>query len=278
MEMWTGAGIGLRGMGAAPLRKAPSIRSSLELRQASTQSCARCLQGLTACSIRCKATGSRTDVLLQSINSFRSYRQATRDRRKARLRIMIAPCSPLAHARSHTICDSHARLRRIPVCWAYGQATLILSGDVALETLPASTFSHPPVARCCFASACVDLSGSRPSRRLRLRWRLLSDHEPLDPARLVLEIEGELKRQDCSSGLRQSVPTGHRIDRGELRILVPVWPSYPPDRHRHGAVSDDAKRQSLELQLRPLRPSSILDHDRIVTYPAMVSGSPAREP
>jgi hypothetical protein len=87
---------------------------SLELRQASTQSCARCLQGLTACSIRCKATGSRTDVLLQSINSFRSHRQATRDRRKARLRIMIAPCSPLAHARSHTICDSHAR-RRIPV-------------------------------------------------------------------------------------------------------------------------------------------------------------------
>src|SRR5215207_4961512 len=130
-------------------------------------------------------------------------------------------------------------------CWAYGQATLILSGDVALETLPASTFSHPPVARCCFASACVDLSGSRPSRRLRLRWRLLSDHEPLDPARLVLEIEGELKRQDCSSGLRQSVPTGHRIDRGELRISVPVWPGYPPDRHRHGAVSDDAKRQSL---------------------------------
>jgi hypothetical protein len=88
---------------------------SLELRQASTQSCARCLQGLTACSIRCKATGSRTDVLLQSINSFRSHRQATRDRRKARLRIMIAPCSLLAHARSHTICDSHARLRRIPV-------------------------------------------------------------------------------------------------------------------------------------------------------------------
>ena len=163
-------------------------------------------------------------------------------------------------------------------CWAYGQATLILSGDVALETLPASTFSPPPVARCCFASACVDLSGSRPSRRLRLRWRLLSDHEPLDPARLVLEIEGELKRQDCSSGLRQSVPTGHRIDRGELPIPVPVWPGYPPDRHRHGAVSDDAKRQSLELQLRPLRPSSILDHDRIVTHPAMVSGSPAREP
>src|SRR5215204_607435 len=52
---------------------------SLELRQASTQSCARCLQGLTACSIRCKATGSRTDVLLQSINSFRSHRQATRE-------------------------------------------------------------------------------------------------------------------------------------------------------------------------------------------------------
>jgi len=139
-------------------------------------------------------------------------------------------------------------------CWACGQATLILSGDVALETLPASTFSHPPVARCCFASACVDLSGSRPSRRLRLRWRLLSDHEPLDPARLVLEIEGELKRQDCSSGLRQSVPTGHRIDRGELPIPVPVWPGYPPDRHRHGAVSDDAKRQSLELQLRAVPP------------------------
>src|SRR4051794_32275447 len=69
-------------------------------------------------------------------------------------------------------------------CSAYGQATLILSGDVALETLPASTFSPPPVARWCFASACVDLSGSRPSRRLRLRWRLLSDPEPLDPARL----------------------------------------------------------------------------------------------
>jgi len=33
----------------------------------------------------------------------------------ARLRIMIAPCSLLAHARSHTTCDSHARLRRIPV-------------------------------------------------------------------------------------------------------------------------------------------------------------------
>src|SRR5215207_9592426 len=176
--------------------------------------------------------------------------------------------------RSATLMHDCAEFR----CWAYGQATLILSGDVALETLPASTFSPPPVARCCFASACVDLSGSRPSRRLRLRWRLLSDHEPLDPARLVLEIEGELKRQDCSSGLRQSVPTGHRIDRGELRIPVPVWPGYPPDRHRHGAVSDDAKRQSLELQLRPLRPSSILDHDRIVTPPAMVSGSPAREP
>ena len=55
---------------------------SLELHQASTQSCARCLQGLTACNIRCKATGSRTDVLPQSINSFRPYRQATRERRK----------------------------------------------------------------------------------------------------------------------------------------------------------------------------------------------------
>src|SRR5215218_4569414 len=92
--------------------------------------------------------------------------------------------------RSATLMHDCAEFR----CWAYGQATLILSGDVALETLPASTFSPPPVARCCFASACVDLSGSRPSRRLRLRWRLLSDHEPLDPARLVLEIEGELKR------------------------------------------------------------------------------------
>ena len=35
-------------------------------------------------------------------------------------------------------------------CWAYGQATLILSGDVAFETLLASTFSHPPAtARPC---------------------------------------------------------------------------------------------------------------------------------
>ena len=50
---------------------------SLELHQASTQSCARCLQGLTACNIRCKATGSRTDVLPQSITSFRRHRQAT---------------------------------------------------------------------------------------------------------------------------------------------------------------------------------------------------------
>src|SRR5215217_233129 len=122
--------------------------------------------------------------------------------------------------RSATLMHDCAEFR----CWAYGQATLILSGDVALETLPASTFSPPPVARCCFASACVDLSGSRPSRRLRLRWRLLSDHEPLDPARLVL---GDLKRQDCSSGLRQSVPTGHRIDRGELPIPVSGLASGP---------------------------------------------------
>ena len=54
---------------------------SLELHQAFTQSCVRCLQGLTACNIRCKATGSRTDVLPQSINSFWSHRHATRERR-----------------------------------------------------------------------------------------------------------------------------------------------------------------------------------------------------
>jgi hypothetical protein len=47
---------------------------SLERYQASTQSCARCLKGLTACNTRCKATGSRMDVLPQSINSFRPYR------------------------------------------------------------------------------------------------------------------------------------------------------------------------------------------------------------
>jgi hypothetical protein len=35
--------------------------------------------------IRCKATASRTDVLLKSINSFRSHRQATRERRKTPL-------------------------------------------------------------------------------------------------------------------------------------------------------------------------------------------------
>jgi hypothetical protein len=37
--------------------------------------------GLTACNIRCKASGSRTDVLPQSINSFRLHPHTTRERR-----------------------------------------------------------------------------------------------------------------------------------------------------------------------------------------------------
>lgn len=101
---------------------------SLELRQASTQSCARCLQGLTACSIRCKATGSRTDVLLQSINSFRSHRQATRDRHEGALEDYDRALQPVSSCQiSHDLrilMYDCAKLR----CWAYGQATLMLSG------------------------------------------------------------------------------------------------------------------------------------------------------
>src|SRR5215204_4748926 len=77
---------------------------------------------------------------------------------------------------------------------------------------------------------------------------------------LVLEVEGELKRQYGLAGLRLSVSARHWLYRGEFPVPVSIGRAEPPDRHRHRAVIKGRKGQHLKLQLRSLRLLSELSH------------------